>query len=379
MAINVAHITLSMEMGGIERLIADMIDLFDKNRFSITVGCLDSGGRLFQEIQNAGIHSFVTGRRPGLDLGLIIKLARVFAKMRVDIVHAHNQAALFYSGLAAKLARTPVVLVTEHSRHNSDKYRRRRIEKRMLSRITDKWVTVSEELARLAVSMDRLPHHKIKVIRNGIDVSRFGKSNVANIGLFKEDLGIPRASKIVITVSRLDPIKNHPLLLDAIATVRRCIPDVHLVVVGDGECRASLEYQTLKLNLQDHVHFLGIRNDIPYLLKMSNVFVLCSLTEGLPLSLLEACAAKIPVVITDTANRADFIKANETGIVTQARVEDLAKGIMIALREEGLCKEMALRARKRVIKKYSLDAMVRDYEKLYLELITKTKVSEREK
>lgn len=374
MVIKVVHITLSMDIGGIEKLIADMVGLLDQKKFSITVGCLDSGGCLLKEIQNSGVQSFITGRRPGLDFRLIIRLARIFSRMEPHIVHAHNQAALFYSGLAARLAKIPVVIVTEHSRHNSDRYRRRQIEKRLLSKITSKWVTVSEELAKLAISRDKLPHHKIKVIRNGIDVNRFGRSIPTNIGLFKENLGIPKKAKIIITVSRLHPVKNHALILDAFAAVKKCLLDTHLVIVGDGECRAILEEQTLKLKLQDSVHFLGVRKDIPYLLNMSNVFVLASLTEGLPLSLIEACAAKVPVVITDTANQADFIKSNYTGIVTQATKVALAKGILTALKEEGSCKEMALRARRQVMEKYSLDAMVREYEKLYIKLLSKSKI-----
>ncbi len=379
MTLKIAHITLTMRDGGggLESLIVNIARSMDPELYSVTVGCLDHGGSLLDHIHGMNYDSFVTGRRPGIDWKLIFKLARIFTKKKFQIVHSHNQAAHFYAGIAAKLARVPVIVITEHSRHNTELLWRRKFEKRLLYSITDKWIVVSQELAEQSIQEDGLGRDKLQVIRNGVDFSYFNKINKnqemksQQAARLKMELGLPENSQVIIMVARLHPIKNHALFLDAFARLGASFPEAHAIFVGDGECRNELIRKSNALHLADKIHFLGFREDIAELLGVSDVFVLCSKTEGLPVSLLEACAAQVPVVITRPANKACLIENKKNGIEVSDNPDDLADGLATILTHPEDAVEMALKSSKQVKKEFSLTTMTREYENVYMDILTK--------
>ena len=344
----------------------------DTQKISITVGCLDYGGSLLEHINTLGFDSFVIGRRHGIDWGLICKLARIFYKKKFHIVHSHNQAAHFYAGIAAKLARVPVVIITEHSRHNTELLWRRKLEKRLLYNITDKWIVVSRELAEQSIRNDGLGEKKLQVIRNGVDFSYFNKSQKIKsqqTTRIKMELGLPENSRVIIMVARLHPIKNHALFLDAFARLTASFPEARVVFVGDGECRDELVQKSNALHLADKIYFLGFREDVAELLGISDVFVLCSKTEGLPVSLLEACAAQVPVVITRPANKSCLIENKKNGIEVSDNPDDLANGLVSILTNPEDAAEMALKSSKQVKAQFSLATMTKAYEDLYMDIL----------
>lgn len=366
----VAHITLSMGTGGLENLIVNLANKTNSKKYTLTVGCLDSGGELLNSIHEIGCSSFLMHRRPGIDWRLIFALATIFKKHKFHVIHTHNQAAHFYGGLAAKLAHVPVLVTTEHSRHNSELHFRRRLEKRVLCAITDKWITVSDELAELAVIRDKLPINKVAVIYNGIDIDRFRKPDGIESSFLKARIGLSADCFIVSIVARLHPIKNHILLIEAIAELRSVLPHVHVVLVGEGECRVGIESQSASFGISDRVHFLGIRQDIPELLWMSDVFVMCSLSEGLPLSLLEAAAAEVPIVIAKSANRAGFVRNEVNGYIAENHPRSLARLLLKVLQgERGRLETMTQNARMAVVKDFSIETMVGKYDQLYQRLL----------
>jgi glycosyltransferase involved in cell wall biosynthesis len=371
---HIAHITLSMAPGGLENIIVNLSKETNKDLFKVTVGCLDSGGELIEQIHAAGHESFITSRKTGLDWQLIVYLAKSFAKKRFHIVHTHNQAAHFYAGIAAKLAKIPILVTTEHSRHNTDKIWRRQLEKRILCALSDKWITVSEEIAAQSIEKDGLPANKISVIRNGIKFSNFRKSNNPRKIITlqtKQELGLPENSKVIIMVARLHPIKNHALFLESFAGISKRCHNTHALIVGDGVCLESLTVQCKSLKIDDRVHFLGYRSDVSSLLHISDVFVLCSRTEGLPVSLLEACAAGVPVLITEKSNSAQLIENGLTGTVVSSNKEDIEKGLTHLLSNHSHVKQMAEKAAEIVKHEYSLTKMASRYDALYTELLIK--------
>lgn len=366
----IAHVTLSMGTGGIERLIVNFARGINQNNFSMSVGCLDFGGELLDSLQEFGCSSFIVSRRPGLDWRLILELAAIFRDNKFDIIHTHNQAAHFYGGLAAKIAGIPVLVTTEHSRHNAEICYRRRLEKRILCAISDKWIAVSDEIAELAIREDKLSVSKVLTITNGIDVEKFTRPANFEPSALKTCLGLPAGSLILIMVARLNPIKNHCLLLEAVAELGETLSNLHVVLVGDGECRNQLRAKAISLGIIDRVHLLGIRQDIQELLWASDIFVLCSLSEGLPLSLLEAAAAGVPIVITKSANRAGFTHNKVNGIIAENSSVHLAKKLLeVAQGDKQQLGTMVENAKMAVVKNYSVQTMVCKYERLYHELL----------
>lgn len=368
--IRVAQVTLSMGQGGIENLILSLIENQDAKKFESFLYCLDQGGELLGQLGKLEAPPRIFGRKPGLDLRLIVHLARAFRRDGIDVVHTHNQAAHFYGCLAARLARVPVVLTTEHSRHYIDEHWRRRLEKTFLTCFTDRIITVSEELKHASITRDRVPGSKIEVVVNGVDVERFDSLPEQDVVAFKQSLGIFSNSKVVGIVARLHPVKNHRLLFQAFALALKTIPEFYLVVVGDGELRQELELFARDLGIAHRLKFLGSRTDIPLLMKAFDTMVLCSHTEGMPLVLLEGMAAGTPLLVTEGANLSGIIMHGTNGIVCRGEEEDLAQNLISILMNGVDISGLRAAGKKMIINNYSIGQVIGQYNNLYESLVS---------
>lgn len=367
--LHVAHITLSMMQGGIENLILSLCDGMDRTRFSFYIYCLDSGGDLIRNAEEMGIRTRIFSRRPGIDFGLIFQIGKQLKNDGINIVHTHNEAANFYGCIAGRMSKVPVIINTEHSRHYIDGLWRRRLEKRFLSFLTNKMVIVNEELKNISLSRDKISPSKLEVIVNGVDVEKFSQTTINEGEIIRANLGISLNAKVVIIVARLHPIKNHFLLFDAVQQIAREFASLIVLVVGDGEERTKLEGLAIKLGIQNNIIFLGVRTDIPQILKASNVMVLCSQTEGLPLVLLEGMSAKVPIIVTCGANKSGLINDRENGFVCTDTPSDLAKiisGIFSGTVDTSFVKANAYNT---VLQCYSIQQTINKYEQLYLKYL----------
>lgn len=363
MKLNLVHITLGMGIGGLEQCIFHLARTLDRNVFRVTVGCLDHGGEFLEQLEEAG--HFLEHRKPGLDFGLIFRLAARFRREKVHIVHTHNQAAHFYGGIAARLSGVPVLICTEHSRHHIHGVRRRILEKRVLYRFTDRWVAVSRDLYEASIYVDRLSSKRLSLVPNGIPIPKITHQDREEI---RKALGLRQSDRVILMAARLDPVKNHGLMLEALAGVLPKRPDTFLVLAGDGEMRQTLVRKAADLDIGDRVIFLGFRTDVPKLLAASDLFILCSRSEGLPLSLLEAAGAGVPVLVTPGANRAGFVEHGITGRVAEPTPGKMAGEILRMLGGESGLKKTTERARHRVASAYSLEAMTQAYAAIYRDL-----------
>ena len=367
--LKVAHITLSMEMGGIENFILNFAANAKDKRIEMIVVCLDSGGELISEVNKLGIQSYIFKRKPGFDWRIIFTLYRFFLSKKIDVVHTHNQASHFYAAIAAKMCGVPVIITTEHSRHNVDLYFRRRVEKFLLSQITDYWVSVNEKLAMQSRIADKLQSEKIKCIPNGIDILRFQQPNSLFLAQravsIKKEIGIPGDAEVIVMVGRLEPVKNHSLLLHAASRLKCNINNIHIVLVGDGPLKNDLKELAKQLDISDRVHFLGIRKDVNIVLWASDVFVLCSKTEGLPLSLLEAMAAKLSIVTTRSANGSGLVLNKINGMVAENDAQSLAECIECLIANTEYRRKLVKTGFDLVARNYSIKKMISQYEFLY--------------
>lgn len=364
--IRIAYITLAMTQGGIESLIISLCKGMDKSRFDIYIYCLDSGGELLEIAGRTGVTTRIFTRKSGFDIKLIRSLYRQFRHDGIDIIHTHNEAANFYGCIAGRLGRVPVIINTEHSRHYIDGARKRRIEKLVLSFFTDKMVVVSDQLRNAALKKDRIAAVKLHVIVNGVDVDCFAQAASGHREKIREELNISSNAKVVSIIARLHPIKNHILLLHAVKKITDKMFPVAVLVAGDGEEKKHLENSAAELGLSDSVIFLGNRLDIPEILKASDVLVLCSKTEGLPLVLLEGMSASVPVVATSGANKGKIIQDGINGLVCDETSDDLSEKISFLLSEHRKSEMMAKAAYQMVSEKYSISNTIRNYTDLYL-------------
>lgn len=291
-------------------------------------------------------------------------LIRLFRESQVDIVHTHNTLAHFYAALAAKLARVPIVINTQHGRGCGESWKAR-TQFRIANRFTDRIIGVSEDASRLCQRDDWGLRHKTGTIWNGIDLSRF-------------EFRGPADRPIAISVARLSPEKDFATLLRAVAILVADCPEFQLQIVGDGGERSRLETLVRDLELEDHVEFAGERPDIPERLAGAGFFVSATRTEGISLTLLEAMATGLPVITTRVGGNPEIVQNTRTGqLVEPGCPSTLAAAMreMLASRENWPA--MGKLARQRVEQHFDVRRMVRQYESLYDELVSGSAIAER--
>jgi glycosyltransferase involved in cell wall biosynthesis len=356
--VRVVHMIASFEIGGAEQVALRLATAQQRaGHEPLLVGL--ASGPLTEAAADAGLPSMVLHKGPRFDYLLPLRLASFLADERADVVHSHNPMALVYAASAAKLARIPAV----HTKHGEarDIARRMRILN-AVGRMVDAFVCVSESTKSAAEATNEAPAAKLSVILNGIDVDRY-RRDPAWRAAARAAFGIDAGAFVFGTVGRLMPVKNQALLIRAAAPLlsRSC----HLLLVGDGEERAALEAAAAASGAGAFVHFAGARSDVPELLAAMDAFVLSSDTEGLPLSLLEAMAAELPVLCTDVGGIAAVI-APDAGWLVPPGDEGALRQALGRLREEAAARvELARAGRARVVERYSLERMHRDYLAVY--------------
>ncbi len=235
---------------------------------------------------------------------------RRFKKERVDIVHAHTSHGAALAALSTLGTNIPVVVTRRVDFHLS-----RNVFSRWKYNRATRIVAISQGVKRILVE-DGVPNEKISVVPSGVDFNRYTSVRA----LTKQDLGIPSAAPLVGQVAALAPHKDQRTLLAAIALLRKALPNVRLAIVGEGPCRADLEKEIIRLELQNTVQLLGFRENPLDFIPAFDVFCLSSNEEGLGTSLLDAMALRVPVVATAVGGIPELIEHEKTGLL--ARPED---------------------------------------------------------
>ncbi len=354
----VAHISLGLEMGGMEKLLVEFARHADRARYQLHFVCLESRGKLADEVEALGWSVEALGKRPGVRPGLIVKLARLFRRLHIDVVHTHNEPACIYGVPAARLAGVPLVLNTRHGQGPVAGGRRDRLFS-LAARLAGKVVCVSKDAAALSVRSG-IAEQRITTIWNGIDTQKFPFHG-------------PCPSGPAIVVARLAEGKNIDALIRAAALVREQIPQFRVRIVGDGSCRAALEVLAKELGLEKHVAFTGEADNVPEHLRQASMFVLPSLSEGVSLSLLEAMATGLPVVATSVGGNLEVVQEGETGFLVPVKQPALlAQAISRLAADPELACRLGTAGRRRVETTFEVRAMVRAYEDLYRNGLSRT-------
>ena len=343
----------------------------------VFVGCLDVLGGLGEEIQREGFPVEVYGRKPGLDLGLPGRIARSVKKWGIDLVHAHQYTCFVYGALSKLRTRRPLIF-TEHGRFYPDvPSLRRRLFNALFSRFCDRITAVSGGVRKSLSEIEGFDPQAIEVIYNGIDPKRFAACTKAEA---RRELDVPAGARIVGTVGRLDPIKNQTLLIRAFDRLRRELPDALLLVVGDGPEGARLRDLAEEKGLDGSVRFLGERRDIERILPAFDVFALSSLSEGTPMTLLEAMASSTAIVSTAVGGIPEILGAEEAILIPEAgdrqgaspqeSLEDtFAAGLREVLLHPDLAATMAKKARERLLREFTIDVLCERYSNIYRDLL----------
>jgi glycosyltransferase involved in cell wall biosynthesis len=329
-----------------------------------------------QQLREAGLEvTSLPMRRqiePVEDWFCLRQLKAIIRQWQPQIVHGHSAKGGFLSRLAAREMPGVCSLYNPHGfpfqmRTSPLKHRLYVALERYAARYTDGLIATCESQRALALEHRLLPDEKITVIPNGIRTEQFAVA--VDRSALRRELGLPEQATVIGCIAALSPQKGVQFLVEALPEVRRKVPDAHVLLVGDGLLRPSLQRLAKSLHVAEAVHFAGLRSDVPQILKALDLFVLPSLWEGLPYALLEAGAAGLPVVATDIPGNHDVIEHGVTGrLAKPAAAADLAAQIIAALSDPATPTHAA--ALHRLIEtRYTLAKMVSAHAELYEKLI----------
>ncbi len=362
--------------GGAARVVETLIKglSLDPSRpgtsFQPLLACLDAGGEPGDSLRRQGVKVFYLQRRPGVDWGLILRLAKLIRREEVTLVHAHQYTAYFYGALAAILAGFIKVIFTEHGRHYPDKRKPLQVllNKAILIPCTAAVTAVSGAVKQSVVPSEGIPPERIGILLNGIEVERF-KLAADNLEQ-RAKLGCKLADPLIGMIARLGAEKDHVTLLQAMPAVCRQVPSARLLIIGDGPKRKGLEQLASSLSLGNQVIFTGKRRDIPALLAILDLVVLSSFYEGTSVTLLEAMAAGKAIIASRVGGNPQVVVEGESGFLFKpGDSQELAQKMVYLLGNAPLRKQMGEQGRKRVEELFSGSRMVKEYEGLYHEIL----------
>jgi glycosyltransferase involved in cell wall biosynthesis len=359
----VVHYVDSDVFGGSEEAALHLMASLDRARWEPVLLHHPEPGiqRLADEAAGLGIRAQVVPRPAGSRITGVIPLWRALRAERPAIVHAHlSWPFACKSGVrAAWLARVPAIVGTAQLYLAPAGGRRPPLVLGLYRRI----IAVSEEVKRRYAAELRVPTRTLVVVRNAIRVPPAAPMRSPALRAALVD---GRPDFVVLTPARLHPQKGHTYLLRAAAQV----PDATFVLAGDGPLRAELEAEARDLGVADRCVFLGQRADVPALLAAADLFVLPSLFEGLPVSVLEAMAAERPVVATAIGGTDEAITSEESGLLVPPKdPAALASAIRRLQADPPFARGLAAAARARVEREFSSEATARNVMRVYDEVL----------
>jgi glycosyltransferase involved in cell wall biosynthesis len=373
----VLHVSTT-SAGGLGTSLMSIMRALDSSRFEVHVA-LGLGYPLDSAFEPAGIRlhplDLSRGIHPVQFARSLVRLVRLMARERYDIVHVHGSEAGILGRLAARVVGIPVAVVELHGYANRDPHGvlertlYRWVEK-ALDGMTDAYVAVSEHVRRQWIDRGICRPDRVQVIYHALDLKVF------------QDCGeVPRAQRpengpVVGTVCLLEARKGLASLLEAIPTVVHEVPGVRFAIAGEGPLEPWMRQRVEELGITGKVDFLGWRTDVPELMRGFDVFALPSRRESFGLVFLEAMACRCPVVGSRVDGIPEVVTDGETGIlVPPDDSRALASAIVELLTDVDKAKRLAEAGRKRVESCFGMDRMARQYNDLYLRLLEGTGVT----
>jgi L-malate glycosyltransferase len=352
----------TFEAGGSERQFTVLAKKISRSAFELHLGCVRRCGPLAKQVGEVAEFSLGGSLYKWRSLSTRLNLSRHLRLRHVEVAHAFD----FYANLtlipAARLARVPVVIGSHRQLGDllsPAKFRAQTAAFRLCDAVTCNSQAGANRLASAGV-----PREKLAIIGNAISLAEFRRIPAA----------IPLRPDVlrVGMVARMNAhYKNHGGFLRIAAQVHHRMPEVEFLLIGDGPLRPELERQAAALNLSDQVKFLGERRDVPSVLASMDMAVLTSDSEGLPNAIVEAMAARLPVVAYDVGGTRELVNSDRGALIERKSEDDFTNAVCRLLSDARLRSRLGDNARRFVEENFSLERICRRYEDLYLNLLDK--------
>ena len=360
----VLHITYDMRIGGTEQVIKNLIESADHESFDMSILCIESPlGPFADDLIAKGIAITALARTPGFDLKLIKQIRAHVKQHNIDILHCHQYTPWVYGALAA-LGTDAKVIFTEHGRFYPDSTSwKRKLINPWLHKITAATTAISQATKEALTRYEHIPANDIQVIYNGIAPLLIDPQKVAQL---RQELNISPNTLCLGTIARLDPIKNHPMMLRAFRQVLDNGIDAKLLIVGDGEMRQTITELIAELKLEERVIMTGYQAKPHHYLALMDIYLLSSLSEGTSMTLLEAMSVGKPCLVTDAGGNPEIIEHMKNGLVTpNDNANAFATSITTLANDPQLAESMAKSSLERFEQKFSANSMTNHFQNLY--------------
>lgn len=324
------------------------------------------GSKLSERAGAAGIEVLTHPMRGSYDMCAVWRIMDIIKKENVDIVNTHSGVDSFLGAVAGRLSlKRPRIVRTRHLALPIT-------SRASYALLPHRVVTVSEYVRTYLIKEKGIPAAKVIAIPTGIDLEKFDPDKTPDT--LRAGLGLKGGALIVGTVAILRRKKGHHVLLDAIPRVLAAVPEAVFVFAGNGPQMENIEARIKELGIENSVLLLGLRSDVPSVIKGLDIFVLPTLQEALGTSILEASAMGIPVIATRVGGVPEAVIEGKTGILVEPQDSaGLADAIIRLLKDAPLRERMGKEGRRAAVENYSTDIMSKRMKSLYAELMNSKK------
>ncbi|MBC8162361.1 MAG: glycosyltransferase [Roseiflexaceae bacterium] len=362
--LKVLHLCDSLSVGGAERLILSMVERMDRSRFEFHVCSLKviRNDFLRPDFERIGVPLYSVNAKRFYDIRTFQNVARYIREHNIDIVHTQLTSADIVGRIVGKMTGRPVIstLQNEPQDYNRERFDRRWLEQLTIQLCKPYLVAVSHRIREMFIQEWQIPADSIAMIYNAVPMEQY----------LQVPEGTPEregsVGPIITNIGRLSPQKAQHHLLETARIVLEQRPEVRFMIVGQGRLEGELKAQAQVLGISNKVTFTGPRKDIPDILAQTDIFVLSSLWEGLPLTAIEAMASARAVVLTDVGGNRELVETSSNGlIVPPGDVSALANALLTLVNDAQCRVAFGKAARARVRVDFSIETITRQYEVLY--------------
>ncbi|MFH1441771.1 MAG: glycosyltransferase family 4 protein [Candidatus Omnitrophota bacterium] len=377
MLINILFVITKLELGGAQKHVLNLIDNLDKNKYKIFIFTAQKGLLLSKHITRKEIiirRSIFLDRpiHPIKDLLALIELYFFIKTNKITLIHTHSSKAGILGRLAAKLAKVKIIIHTVHGwsfndfQHSITKKIYIYLEKAM-AKFSHKIIVVSHHDKQTGLNNKIGEDNKYQVIRYGINFNEFNNKESS----FRTNNAIKDNELVVGTISCLKPQKCPQDFIKLAYLTLKLVPNIKFILVGDGILLKKVHKEITRFKLEKNIILTGWRHDIPEILSSMDIFVLTSLWEGLPISVLEAMLMSKPVIATDTGGIKEVIKQTKTGFLVKPHdIKNMVEILIALLKNKELREAMGENAKNYLNTDFQLQNMIKANQELYDKLIT---------